>query len=70
MLRQRCPTDDKNTCSDGAFASQSQEAFLLKDKTCSDKHAGAHGQGQTSVEVLTIHLHLKEINCKKTLHQS
>lgn len=62
--------DVKSTCSHRSFAGQSQEAFLLQDKTRSDKRAGAHSQGETDVEVLTIHLHLKAKKQCKTLHQS
>lgn len=65
VLRQTRPIDVRSTCSDRSFVGQSQEAFLLQDKTRSDKHAGAHGQGETNVEVQTIHLHLKTINSKK-----
>lgn len=67
MLRQTRPIDVRSTCSDRSLAGQSQEAFLLQDKTRSDKHAGAHGQGETNVEVQTIHLHLKTINSKKNI---
>lgn len=64
-LCQRCPTGVKSTCSHRSFAGQSQEAFLLQDETRSDKRAGAHSQGETDVEVQTIHLHLKAKNSVK-----
>lgn len=52
----------KGTCSHRSSAGQSQEAFLLQDKTRSDKRAGAHGQRQADVEVQTIHLHLHGVH--------
>lgn len=41
-----------STCPHGALPRQSQESFLLEDKTAPDEDAGADGQRQTHVEVV------------------
>lgn len=48
----------EGTCSYRTLAGQSQQTLLLQDETCTDKSAGAHGQRETDIEVLTIHFHL------------
>ncbi|TNN71280.1 hypothetical protein EYF80_018482 [Liparis tanakae] len=35
------------------------QPLVQKDETGTDEGAGAHGQGETDVEVQTVHLHLK-----------